>query len=88
MDSKLGQHFELGAGIPLIKIGDDDFSGYRIEQKIAVEFLRKTERFLLQSIIQRAQEDGVTDLYVINEDFVMDAIKEKLEREEQNENQT
>ena len=85
MDSKVGQHFKLGGGIPLTRIGDDDFSGYRIEQKIAVEFLRKTERFLLQSIIQRAQEDGVTDLYVINEDFVMDAIREKLEREDQHE---
>ena len=85
MDSKLGQHFELGGGIPLTKIGDDDFSGYRIEKKVAVEFLRKTERFLLQSIIQWAQENGITDLYVLNEDFVMDAIREKLEREAQHE---
>ena len=70
----------------MTKIGDDNFSGYRIEKKkIAVEFLRKTEQFLLQSIIQRAREDGVTDLYVINEDFVMDAIREKLEREDQHE---
>lgn len=81
MDSKLVQHFDFGGAIPEMKTGPDSFMGYRLERKIAVEFVRKTQRFLLQSIIQRAKENGITDLYVINEKFVMDAIREKLERE-------
>ncbi len=28
-----------------------------------------------------AQDNGVTDLYVLNKDFILSAIREKLERE-------
>ena len=77
----VGQHFQFEP-LPSMKNGSDGFIGYSFEKKVAVEFVKRTERFLLQSIIKRAQENGITDLYVLNEDFVMEAIREKLEREE------
>ena len=86
MESKLGQHFEF-APFPCVKIGENGSIGYSIAHKVAVEFLKSTEQFLLSAIIQRAREAGITDLYVINEDFVMAAIREKLEREEHHEEQ-
>lgn len=86
MESKLGQHFEFEP-FPCVKIGENGSIGYSIEHKVAVEFLKSTEQFLLSAIIQRAREAGITDLYVINEDFVMAAIREKLEREEHHEEQ-
>lgn len=83
MDNKLGQRFEFEP-LPRMKIGSDGFIGYSFEKKVAVEFVKSTERFLLQSIIQRARENGITDLYVLNEDFVLAAIREKLERDGEN----
>lgn len=80
MEIKLGQHFQFEP-LPRMKTGENGFIGYSFEKKVAVEFVKSTERFLLQSIIQRAQDNGITDLYVLNEDFVMDAIREKLEQE-------
>ena len=80
MESKVGQHFDLWT-MNDIKSVKDEFPAYSIERKVAVEFLKQTEKFLLSSIVNRAIENGITDLYVIDEDFVMEAIKEKIERE-------
>ena len=83
MEIELGQHFQFEP-LPRMKTGENGFIGYSFEKKVAVEFVKSTERFLLQSIIQRAQENGITDLYVLNEDFVMEAIREKMERDGEN----
>lgn len=80
MDSKLGQHYQFEP-LPSMKTEENGFIGYSFEKKVAVEFVKSTERFLLSAIIQRAMDAGITDLYVINEDFVLAAIREKLERE-------
>jgi hypothetical protein len=46
MESKLGQHFEFEP-FPYVKIGENGSIGYSIEHKVAVEFLKSTEQFLL-----------------------------------------
>lgn len=46
-------------------------------EKVAVEFIKQEEQFLISAIIQRARENGITKLWILNEDFIMDAILEK-----------
>ena len=39
-----------------------------------------TDQAIYEAIITYAKNEGVTDLYLMDKQFVMDAIKEKLER--------
>lgn len=80
MNDKLGQHFSLGYA-EQIKNSFPGQSPYTIQMRSAVAFTRETDRMILDSIVQKAKENGITDLYVLNEDFILSALKEKLERE-------
>ena len=80
MNNKLGQHFSLGYAEQI----KNSFPGqypYTIQMRSAVAFIKGTDRMLLDAIIQKAKENGTTDLYVLNEDFILGAIREKMERE-------
>lgn len=37
----------------------------------------------IDEIIKMCKEHGITDLYVLNRDFILSAVKEKMEREAQ-----
>lgn len=54
---------------------------YSFAQKAMAVVAKSTDKMLLDAIMQTAKEKGITDLYVLNEDFIMDAIREKMERE-------
>lgn len=80
MNDKLGQHFSLGYA-EQIKNSFPGQSPYTIQMRSAVAFTRETDRMILDSIVQKAKENGITDLYVLNEDFILGAIREKMDRE-------
>ena len=76
----VGRHFDLGPGICRVDHTEES-SIYNLVWKQAVAFVRATDRMLLGAIIGKAKEAGITDLYVLNEDFILAAIREKMERE-------
>lgn len=80
MNDRLGQHFSLGYA-EQIKNSFPGQSPYTIQMRSAIAFTRETDRMILDSIVQKAKENGITDLYVLNEDFILGAIREKMERE-------
>lgn len=80
MKNNLGQHFSLGYA-EQIKNAFPGQSPYTLEMRSAVALYRGTDQMILDAIIQKAKENGVTDLYVLNEDFIMAAIMEKIERD-------
>ena len=49
--------------------------------KVAAVVADTTEKAVVQAIKEAAQANGVTDLYVMDKKFVLDALQEKLERE-------
>lgn len=51
--------------------------------KIAAVVVDTTEKAVVQAIIEAARAEGVTDLYLLDKAFILDAIREKLEREKQ-----
>lgn len=84
MQNKLGEYFDLGRDLDqIIKTQCEwaDSTVYSMTKHAAVAFAKGTDQLLLDAIIQKAKENGITDLYVLNEDFILSALKEKLERE-------
>ena len=41
------------------------------------------KNYIMDEIIKMCKEHGITDLYVLNRDFILSAIREKMEREAQ-----
>lgn len=76
----VSRHVHLDDGICNITRAADSLI-YNMVMKRAVEFVNSTDRFLTDAIIARARENGITDLYVLDEGFIMAAIREKQEKE-------
>ena len=49
--------------------------------KIHAEVVDRTDTVIVEAIINAAKDAGVTDLYLIDKTFVVDAILEKCRRE-------
>lgn len=77
---KIGQHIPLSPGILSI---DDSGEGsfFTMTKKMVVEFAKSTDQALINAIIAKAKAEGVTDLYVLDDEFILAAIREKIERE-------
>lgn len=61
-----------------------DFDIYQevdnIRMKIVAEVVDKTDTAICNAIINAAREEGVTDLYLIDREFVISAIKNEIAR--------
>ena len=54
---------------------------YRMEVKVAAQVIDMTEDAIVQAVMNAAQEEGVTDLYLMDKRFVIEALVEKANRE-------
>ena len=52
-----------------------------IERKVAAIVEDTTEEAIVRAVKEAAMANGVTDLYLLDQKFIMDAIREKKERE-------
>ena len=59
----------------------EDNGIYKMVGKVAAIFADQTDKMLMDAIIQEARANGITELYVLNKDFILSAIREKMERE-------
>lgn len=48
---------------------------------MAAQVVDTQERMLVEAVIKAAEEEGVRDLYILDKKFVLDALREKMERE-------
>ena len=53
---------------------------YTITQKIQAQIADLSEKAIVQAIIDFAKEQGYTDLYLIDKEFIMSAILHEIER--------
>ena len=58
-----------------------DFSTFTITQRICAEAVETENTAIVEACIRAAKEAGGTDLYLLDKQFVVEAIKEKIERE-------
>lgn len=59
---------------------DGDDHTHTISIKIMVELIQKEEDYVIDRILECARENGVSVLYLIDRDFVLDALKHEIER--------
>ena len=77
---KIGQHIPLSPGnLSIDDSGEGSF--FTMTKKMVVEFAKSTDQALINAIIAKAKAEGVTDLYVLDDEFILSAIREKIERE-------
>lgn len=74
------QHFDLDF-LPMTIREDDNGCFYSLTRKQIAAFAKATDEMLLDAIVKKAKENGITYLYVLNEDFILEAIREKMGRE-------
>ena len=67
----------------LLKPTELDYSMMEFIRKAAVRMASDFENFLADGIIEELKKEGYTDLYLVDRQFVLDAIKEKIEREKE-----
>lgn len=77
---QVGQHIQLAPGTLSV---DDSGVGsfFTMTKKMVVEFAKSTDQALINAIIAKAKAEGVTDLYILDDEFILAAIREKIERE-------
>lgn len=54
---------------------------YTVEVKVAAQVIDMAEDVIVQAVMNAAQEAGVTDLYLMDKRFVIEALVEKANRE-------
>lgn len=50
-------------------------------RNVGIQFASMLDDELMNSVINLAKENGITDLVVLDKKFVLDALREKMERE-------
>lgn len=60
---------------------DYDFDTYTMIKRISAKAVDLQNAAIVAACIEAAKEAGITDLYLLDKQFVTEAIKEKIERE-------
>ena len=55
--------------------------GFIARRNISVQVANMLDNEIMTAIVNLARENGITDLFVVDKKFVLDALKEKMERE-------
>lgn len=78
----MGKYFDIGESSLQIRKNEGGNTVAYATRKAVVFWREDLDNYLMSEIIKAAQENGVTDLYVLNKDFILSAIREKMERED------
>ena len=86
-DKKIGHHYKILENPMKIDIEEqkDGSAIYSITNKIMAKMSDVTESAIVDAIIDEAIREGVSDLYILNKQFIISAILEKIERDEKGE---
>ena len=80
---KIGEHFDIGEPALQIRTDEDGNTVASAMRKAFVLWKEDVDNYIMDEIIKMCKEHGITDLYVLNRDFILSAIREKMEREAQ-----
>ena len=77
----MGEYFDIGESSLQVRTNEGGTAVASATRKAFVLWKEDLDTYLMSEIIKMAQDNGVTDLYVLNKDFILSAIREKMERE-------
>ena len=78
----IGECFDIGDPALQIRIDEDGSTVASATRKAFVLWKEDIDNYIMDEIVKMCKEHGITDLYVLNRDFILAAIREKMEREE------
>lgn len=79
----MGEHFDIGEPALQVRTGEDGNTVASTTIQAVVLWKEDIKNYIMDEIIKMCKEHGITDLYVLNRDFILSAVKEKIEREAQ-----
>lgn len=59
---------------------DEAINGYEIRKNIIAQIVDMTDKVILETIIEFAKSEGVTDLYLLDKEFVKTALEREFAR--------
>lgn len=72
------QRFKLNNGC--IEGLDQEREIYKLHEKIAANCVSLVDNEIVKAVVKAAREEGITDLILMDKDFVLRALKNELER--------
>jgi len=78
-----GPMFHVKLKKPEIGINDDgDMTICHVTNNIYAEMIDRHETAIYDAIVRGAEEAGITDAYLLDKDFIISAIREKMDRDD------
>lgn len=71
---------ESAANFPITSIEIADISELITFRKVSCEIAESFDNMIMKKVIEIAREQGLTDLWLINKEFVVEALKREVER--------
>ena len=78
-----GEYVDIGDPALQFRTDEDGNTVASATIQAVVLWKEDIENYIMDEIIKMCKEHGITDLYVLNRDFILSAVKEKMEREAQ-----
>ena len=78
-----GEYVDIGDPSLQVRTDEDGNTAASATIQAVVLWKEDIENYIMDEIIKMCKEHGITDLYVLNRDFILSAVKEKMEREAQ-----
>ena len=66
------------------RIEKDDVGRFSMVNKLAIATSKNVNDILIDKIIKIAKENGFTDILILNEDFIVTALQNEIERRKVN----
>lgn len=76
-----GEYVDIGSPALQVRTDEDGNTVASAVKKAVVLWKEDADDYIMDEIIKMCKEHGITDLYVLNRDFILSAIREKMERE-------
>lgn len=77
-----GPMFHAKLKRPEIKVDDEGNAMiYSVTDKVYAAMISRHETAIYEAILRGVEDAGLTDAYLLDKDFIIAAIKEKLERD-------
>lgn len=78
-----GEYVDIGSPTLQVRTDEDGNTVASAVKKAVVLWKEDADDYIMDEIIKMCKEHGITDLYALNRDFILLAIREKMEREAQ-----
>jgi hypothetical protein len=78
-----GEYVDIGGPALQVRTDEDGNTVASATIQAVVLWKEDIKNYIMDEIIKMCKEHGITDLYVLNRDFILSAIREKMEREAQ-----